>query len=114
MNDVFGFVSLIVLGCGIYTLYAYIKMKKTGEINEIILLGNAYVAKKCKNKKAFLEKALPSVLVFGIVTTIYGVIDMINSFVKPVGIVDTIANILFLIVLVGFLVYTTKLKKQYF
>ena len=69
---------------------------------------------KCKNKKAFLEKALPSVLVFGIVTTIYGVIDMINSFVKPVGIVDTIANILFLIVLVGFLVYTTKLKKQYF
>ena len=51
---------------------------------------------------------------FGIVTTIYGVIDMINSFVKPVGIVDTIANILFLIVLVGFLVYTTKLKKQYF
>ena len=52
MNDVFGFVSLIVLGCGIYTLYAYIKMKKTGEINEILLLGNAYVAKKCKNKKA--------------------------------------------------------------
>ena len=42
MNDVFGFVSLIVLGCGIYTLYAYIKMKKTGEINEILLLGNAY------------------------------------------------------------------------
>ena len=34
MNDVFGFVSLIVLGCGVYTLYAYIKMKKTGEINE--------------------------------------------------------------------------------
>ena len=29
MNDVFGFVSLIVLGCGIYTLYAYIKIKKT-------------------------------------------------------------------------------------
>lgn len=28
MNDVFGFVSLIVLGCGVYTLYAYIKMKK--------------------------------------------------------------------------------------
>ena len=51
MNDIFGFVSLIVLGCGIYTLYAYIKMKKTGEINEILLLGNAYVAKKCKNKK---------------------------------------------------------------
>ena len=50
MNDVFGFVSLIVLGCGIYTLYAYIKMKKTDEINEILLLGNAYVAKKCIKK----------------------------------------------------------------
>ena len=56
MNDVFGFVSLIVLGCGIYTLYAYIKMKKTGEINEILLLGNAYVAKNVKIKKHFWKR----------------------------------------------------------
>lgn len=114
MNDVFGFVSLIVLGCGLYTLYAFIKMKQTGEINETLLLGNAYTAKQCKDKKSFLKKALPAVLVFGIVTTAYGVIDLIHSFVTPLGIVDTIAMILFLVVIVGFLVYTTKLKKEYF
>ena len=62
MNDIFGFVSLIVLGCGIYTLYAYIKMKKTGEINEILLLGNAYVAKKCKNN--FINVIIKSGVIF--------------------------------------------------
>lgn len=114
MDDLFGFVSLIVLGCGLYTLYAFVKMKKTGEINETLLLGNAYTAKKCKDKKSFLEKALPSVLVFGVVTTVYGVIDLINVYVKPLGILDTIVMILFFVVLIAFLVYTTKLKKEYF
>ncbi len=114
MGDVFGFVSLIVLGCGLYTLYAFVKMKKTGEINETLLLGNAYTAKKCKDKQSFLKKALPAVLVFGVITTAYGVIDLIHYYVTPLGILDIIAMILFFVVIIGFLVYTTKLKKEYF
>ncbi len=114
MDELFGFVGFIVFGGGLYSLYAYISMKKTGHINETILLGNSYTEQKCKDKEAFLKKALPAVLVFALVTTIYGVIDIINYFVTPLGMADTIGMVIFLVVLVWFLYYTTKLKKEFF
>lgn len=38
-ENVFGFVSIMAFGCGIYGLYAYIQMRKSGSINETLLLG---------------------------------------------------------------------------
>lgn len=113
-DSIFGFVSIIILGCGIYSLYAYIKMKKDGHINVTLLLGKGYMEYQCKNKEEFMAKALPAVLLFGIVSMIYGIIDTIHYYVMPMGIADTIAMVVFLVVLVGYMVYTSKLKKQYF
>lgn len=53
MNSMFGFVSIIVLGCGIYALYAYFMMKKNGHINETLLLGKSYSEYMCKDKETF-------------------------------------------------------------
>lgn len=114
MDSMFGAISVMFLGGGVYALYAYLKMKKDGQINEVLLLGKAYSEHQCKDKKAFLEKAMPAVLVFGIVTTLYGAVDTFHYFVKPIQVLDIIAMIAFLIVIVWFMVYTTKLKKMYF
>lgn len=113
-DSIFGFVSIIVLGCGIYSLYAYIKMRQDGHINETLLLGKGYMEYQCKDKEAYMKKAMPAVLLFGIVSTVYGIIDTVHYYVKPLGMADTIATVVFLIVLVGFMMYTLKLKKQYF
>ena len=72
MNSVFGFIGILAVGCGIYCLYAYFNMKKDGHINETILLGKSYSEKMCKDKEAYLKKALPAVLGFGIVSILYG------------------------------------------
>lgn len=109
-----GVISLIVTVCGIYCIYAYFDMKKTGEINGTLLLGNNIPAYKCKDKEAYLKKTMPMVLLLGVVTTIYGLIDLVNNFLLPLGIVDAAAMIIFLIVLVVFVVITTKCKKEYF
>lgn len=114
MEEMFGFLSIIVLGCGIYSFYAYFQMKKGGPINEALLLGRSYDEYKCKDKAAFLEKSLPAVLAFAIMSTIYGVVDFIHCYVQPIKTVDMICMILFFVVLVWFLVYTGKLKKIYF
>ena len=66
MNSVWGIIGIIVLICGVYALYAFIKMKTTGEINASLLLGKEYTYKKCKNKDAYVKKAGPALLVFGI------------------------------------------------
>lgn len=113
-EKMFGFLSLIFLGCGVYSFYAYFKMKKGGPINDTLLLGGAYEEYKCKDKEAFLKKALPAVLTLAIVSTVYGIIDFVHFYVQPLGVLDTIGMVAFFVTLLGFFVYTGKLKKMYF
>ncbi len=113
-DSVFGFISIMVFGCGIYGLYAYIQMRRDGHINETLLLGKKYTEYMCKDKDAFIKKALPAVLVFGISAMVYGAIDMIHCFVTPIEVLDYIGLAVFLAVLVWYMVYTTKLKNKYF
>lgn len=113
-DSVFGFISIMVLGCGLYGLYAYVQMKRDGHINETLLLGKNYMEHMCKDKEGFLKKAMPAVLIFGIVATIYGGIDVIHCFVTPIQILDHIGLAVFIIMLIWYMIYTSKLKKQYF
>ncbi len=114
MDEMFGFISIMVVGFGLYGFYAYFQMKKGGPINEALLLGRSYAEYKCKDKEQFVKKSLPAVLIFACASVIYGVIDLIHCYVQPLGILDVIGLIGFLAVLVWYLVYTSKLKKQYF
>ena len=99
MDEMFGFISIMVVGFGLYGFYAYFQMKKGGPI---------------KDREQFVKKSLPAVLIFACASVIYGVIDLIHCYVQPLGILDVIGLIGFLAVLVWYLVYTSKLKKQYF
>ena len=93
-----GFIGIFVLCCGIYALYSFVIMKVKGEINASILLGKDYTYKKCKDKEAYIAKTAPALFVFGLVSVIYGVIDVI----------------IFLIVLIWFGVYTRNLRNRYY
>lgn len=114
MDSIWGIIGIIVLACGLYAIYAFIKMKTTGEINASLLLGKEYTYKKCKNKEAYVKKAGPALLVFGIVALVYGIIDVVHCYVYPMGVADTVGMVIFFVVLVAFAVYTTKIKKEYF
>ena len=96
-DSIFGFIGVLVLFCGLYGIYAYVKMKKGGPINEALLLGKSYVEYKCKDREGFLTKALPALLIFSIT-----------------AVADYVGMFLFLAVLVWYMVYTTKLKKEFF
>lgn len=113
-DSIWGFIGIVVFACGIYALYSYIKMKKDGEINASILLGKDYMYKKCKNKEEYIHKAGPALLAFGMVSLIYGALDIIHCYVYQMAVVDTVGMIIFFIVLVWFAVYTAKLKNKYF
>ena len=113
-NELFGFVSIMVICCGLYGFYAYFSMKKGGPINETLLLGKDFPEYKCKDKEQFREKSLPAVLIFSIVTTLFGICDLIHCYVKDLGFFHAIAMMIFFIVLLWFMVFTTKLKKELF
>lgn len=114
MDSIWGFIGIIVFACGVYAIYSFIKMKSTGEINASLLLGKDYMYKTCKNKEEYIKKAGPALLIFGLVSFAYGIIDVIHCYMYPMAAVDTAGMVIFFIVLVLFAVYTARLKREYF
>lgn len=114
MDSIWGFIGLMVLVCGIYAVYSYVKMNKKGVISASLLLGKEAEYKKCKDKEAYIKKAGPALLLFGFASVIYGAIDVIHCYAYEMKTVDTVGMVIWFVILVWFAVYTTKLKKQYF
>ena len=118
MEAIMGFISLIILGAGFFSLHAWYNMQFNGVISESLFLGKQYDGKKIRDKETFIKKASPILLVFAVMLTICGVISSLRHYVLPESEllmdIDPLANIIVFIVLVCFAVYTTKLKKLYF
>ncbi|MEE1086345.1 MAG: hypothetical protein U0L05_04130 [Schaedlerella sp.] len=113
-TTVFSIISVFVTSCGIYGLYAYIRMKTGGPINKALLLGEGFPEEKCKDKEEFRARSMPALLIFSIVTILFGVCDLIHCGFKDLGFIHAIAMMVFFIVLLWFMVVTTKLKKELF
>ena len=97
MTDMTNFVGILVFAFGIYSLYAAFQMKVKGEINSSLLLSKELIYKKCKDKEAYIKEVFPVLLMFSIVTTLCGAIDMINSFVVDISVAYYISLALFVV-----------------
>ncbi len=111
MDILIGAVCLIF---GVYCLYAYVMMKKTGVINTTILISKSINSKKCKDKDAFLKQMLPKVLIMGIMLILYGGVELLNYFCLKNTIVAIAALAIFTLVLIWFGYSASKAAKQYF
>jgi hypothetical protein len=118
MEGIMGFLSIIILGAGLFVLYAWYNMVFNGVISESLFLGKHYDANKIKDRDAFIKKASPALLVFGVVTTICGAITTLRHYMfqesELLILLDPVSNAIVLIVLICFAIYTGKLKKLYF
>lgn len=112
--EVYALLSVMVICFGIYIFYAYFSMKKGGPVNNSLLAGKECSEGKCKNEEAYRARTLPAVLILAIVTTCFGIIDMINYLVQRLGIWHKLALAVFFIVLLWYMVYTSKAKRIYF
>ena len=110
----YGVLGIAALCCGIYALYSAARMKRTGEISASALLGKECTEKRCKDTKTYIRRAMPALIVFGVAAVIYGVIDLISCYIYSMVLVDLAGIMVFLLVIIGFAVYTTQLKKIYF
>lgn len=114
MNDFTAILSIIILGSGIYCLYAAYMLKAKGVINKTILLGKDVDVKKCKDKDGYIKYVFPKVLLLGIVALIYAAVDLINGYVVKIAIPWMIMMVVFLGVLIWFGAVTSKASRRYF
>ena len=110
--------SFVILGCGLYMLKAWYEMTKTGEINGPLFLGKTLSADACKDKEAFVKKTRPMVLGLGILTTAYGIIDLLYLYVfygdNLLRIINTVMMVATVVSLILFTIFSKKLKRKYF
>ena len=113
-RSIWGILGIIVLGCGLYGLRGFGEIKKGGQPNLSMLIGQEYETAKPEVREEFLRKTAPVLLIFSLASTVYGVIDFVHCFVRSMPIADTAACIVFFIALIVFVVFTSKLRRSYF
>ena len=104
MNNIF---SLIMLGCGIYCLYVWLRIHRTGEIpaNSIILPKDRTMD-SCLDPEEFQSYIKPRLLVFSILIILFGVFGLVDAQLNlVVSLADGLSPLLRLLVieLVNFL-----------
>lgn len=114
MEDMTNWVAFLVLGGGLYVLFAAYQMKVQGIINSSLLLTKETAYKKCKDKEAYIKEMFPTLLLFGVVTTACGAIDLLNTYVVDIAIVYFASLAVFVIVFILFIRKSSSLRKKYY
>ena len=113
MDNMFILMDVLVIGCGVYVLYAFYLMKAKGEVKESLLLSNGAKMTKCKDKDAYMGYISPRLLIFGIATVICGALGVWNDYTSIFGMGYLVVMVIFLAMVVWFAVVIKKSLKMY-
>ena len=113
-SSIWGIISIVVLACGLYGLHGFTVLKKGGMPNLSMLMGQEYEKAKPEVREEFLQKSAPILLLFSLACTVYGIVDFEHCYVYSIPIADTTAGILFFVILLVFVIFTSKMRRKYF
>jgi hypothetical protein len=109
MDNIWSFMDIIFVGAGAYLLYSWFLMKTKGEIKTAFLMNKDVDLRKCKDLEGYKSFIAPKILIFGIVTLLYGVSGLINSYALELSTtVYMICMAVFAVALVWFALQTRK------
>ena len=113
-NSMFALMDLIVLGCGVYILYAYYLLVVKNEIKQGVLVPQKTDTKKCKDFEGYKKFMAPKVLIFGISACASGGLGLFQDYVAPVNAYLYVGLfVVFFAVMVWFLMSTKKAEKLF-
>lgn len=108
-NSMFGFMDIIIMGCGVYGLYSWYLLVKKLEIKKTFLTGSLTQPEDCIDVQGFADFIGTKLLIFSIAMLIFGGVSAINDYVQSLGALIWVVMALFFAVLVW---YTIQLRKS--
>lgn len=108
------FFGVFAAGCGIYCLYGYYMVRVKKEITKTILLPKDVDASKCRDIEGYCKEAQLPLLILGIVTTLYGIVDLYNAYAGGADKLFVVMLVLLFAALVAFVILVNRCNKKYF
>lgn len=113
-NSMFGLMDFIILGCGVYILYAYYLLMAKNEIKQGVLISQKTDPKRCKDFEGYRKFISIKVLIFGIVSIISGGLGLYQDYVAPVNTYFYIGFfVVFFAVMIWFVMAVKKAEKMF-
>ncbi len=110
----FGFIDVIVTGCGIYGFYSWYMLVKKHEIKKMLLLGGDATPQKCKDLEGFAEFMNVKLLILSAAMVIFGGISVYSSYVQNLGNVIWAGLVIFLAVVIWYCVQLRRADAKFF
>lgn len=113
-GSMFGFMDLIVIGCGVYGIYSWYKLVKEHEIKKAYLVGGTSQPSDCKDVPAFADFMGTKLLILSLGMIIFGGVSAINDYVQSVGAIIWVLMAIFLALIIWYCVQLRKADQMFF
>ncbi|MDO4261968.1 MAG: hypothetical protein Q4C82_07805 [Eubacteriales bacterium] len=114
MNDMWSFIDILILGCGVYALYAAYVLKTQGKVIKTFLVFKDTNVADCKDLAAYAHMMSPRLSALGGVMIAYGAVAVINNYMVDVTGLYLAMLVVFILTLIWYGMQTRKAMKIYF
>jgi len=111
--DTFLIFDVLIFGCGIYLIYAALKMKKTGEIDSTAIVGKNCNLNKAKDKQGFIDYMYKKSIIMGILIMIGGAIDFVNEKYLQISYLGVVTSVVFFVFIVIYCKISMDAQKKF-
>ena len=113
-NSMFAIMDFVMVGAGLYLLYAWFLLQFKNEIREGVLVQSG-MANKCKDPEGYKKYIAPKLLIFALCALDSGGLGLYSDYVKPVNTYLYLGfTVFFFVVLVLFVRYIKKAQDMFF
>ncbi|MCI6866454.1 MAG: hypothetical protein MR871_00610 [Lachnospiraceae bacterium] len=84
-DSIYALMDAVIVGSGVYVIYLYLVMAKSGKLKQNILTPQNVDIKKCKDVAGYIHYVGRKQLVFGIVAILCGGIGLLQDYTKKIG-----------------------------
>ncbi len=114
VNQMFALMDFLMVGAGVYLVYAWYILKFKNEIREGILVQSG-MAKRCKDIEGFKQYMAPKLLLFAICALGAGAMGLYSDYIQSVSsYVYLGGTVIFFAALILFTYASKKAQERYF
>lgn len=112
MNDINLLIDLFLFGSGVYLVYAAVKMKRTGEVQNLLLSKGTEI-KKSADVAGFIQNTFGKTVAMGSIGIVAGGVSLYNDYYGGIGTVQLIALIVYGVGLMLYGYLTVRAQKRF-